>query len=167
MSERFDLPVYEVRDKMKKRRICLEYSTISYLTARPTEEPIRKAKQILTRLWWGKRNIFDLFISESVVEEIRKGDPLIWLRKHRDANAKKYPTVEALSDYLRQFHSVEDSLADIRRRVVEKEHKGYKPTELYIEEEWSDDNPEWSVDATTVFWPRNTDFRGRFVRKHA
>ena len=64
-----------------------------------------------------------------------EGDPLIWLRKHRDANAKKYPTVEALSDYLRQFHSVEDSLAAIRRRVAEKEHKGYKPTELYIEDE--------------------------------
>jgi len=64
-----------------------------------------------------------------------EGDPLVWLRKHRDANAKKYPTVESLSDYLRQFHSVEDSLADIRRRVIEKERKGYKPTELYVEDE--------------------------------
>ena len=64
-----------------------------------------------------------------------EGDPLIWLRKHRDANARKYPTVEALSDYLRQFHSVEDSLADIHRREAEKERNGYKPTDLYIEEE--------------------------------
>ena len=64
-----------------------------------------------------------------------EGDPLVWLRKHRDTNAQKYPTIEALSDYLRQFHSVQDSLADIHRRMVEKERKGYKPTELYIEEE--------------------------------
>ena len=60
---------------MKKLRIYLESSTVSYLTARPTEEPVRKAKQILTRRWWEKREFFDLFISESVIEEIGKGDP--------------------------------------------------------------------------------------------
>jgi len=60
---------------MKKLRIYLESSTVSYLTARPTEEPIRKAKQILTRRWWEKREFFDLFISESVIEEIGNGDP--------------------------------------------------------------------------------------------
>ena len=60
---------------MTKLKIYLESSTISYLTARPTEEPIRKAKQILTRRCWEKRVLFDLFISESVIEEIRKGDP--------------------------------------------------------------------------------------------
>jgi predicted nucleic acid-binding protein len=60
---------------MKKLKIYVESSTISYLTARPTEEPIRKAKQILTHRWWEKRNFFELFISESVIEEIRHGDP--------------------------------------------------------------------------------------------
>ena len=28
-----------------------------------------------------------------------KGDPLVWFRKHQDANAKKNTTVEELSDY--------------------------------------------------------------------
>jgi len=77
------------------------------------------------------RNINEL----DILNQPDEGDPLVWLREHRNANAKKYPTVEALSDYLRQFHSVEDSLADIRRRIIEKERKGYKPTELYHEEE--------------------------------
>jgi len=44
------------------------------LTARPTEEPIRKAKQILTRQWWQRRESFDLYISQTVVDEIRLGD---------------------------------------------------------------------------------------------
>jgi hypothetical protein len=55
-------------------KVYLESSAISYLTARPTEEPIRKAKQILTRQWWERRESFDLYISQTVVDEIRLGD---------------------------------------------------------------------------------------------
>jgi hypothetical protein len=58
-----------------KPKVYLESSTISYLTARPTEEPIRKAKQILTRQWWEYRERFDFFISQTVLDEIEKGDP--------------------------------------------------------------------------------------------
>ena len=58
-----------------KPKVYVESSTISYLTARPTEEPIRKAKQILTRRWWERRESFELYISQTVVDEIRKGDP--------------------------------------------------------------------------------------------
>jgi hypothetical protein len=58
-----------------KPKVYLESSTISYLTARPTEEPIRRAKQILPRRWWEHRESFDLYISETVLDEIAKGDP--------------------------------------------------------------------------------------------
>jgi hypothetical protein len=58
-----------------KPKVYLESSTISYLTARPTEEPIRKAKQILTRRWWEHREGFDLYISQTVIDEIADGDP--------------------------------------------------------------------------------------------
>jgi hypothetical protein len=58
-----------------KPKVYLESSTISYLTARPTEEPIRMAKQILTRQWWALRESFDLYISQTVVDEIGEGDP--------------------------------------------------------------------------------------------
>lgn len=57
-----------------KPQVYVESSTISYLTARPTEEPIRKAKQILTRQWWERRESFDLYISQTVLDEIAKGD---------------------------------------------------------------------------------------------
>ena len=60
-----------VSDKLK---VYVESSTISYLTARPTEEPIRKAKQIFTHRWWELRERFDLYISHTVVDEIRLGD---------------------------------------------------------------------------------------------
>ncbi|MCL2624989.1 MAG: type II toxin-antitoxin system VapC family toxin [Planctomycetaceae bacterium] len=59
---------------MEKPKVYVESSTISYLTARPTEEPIRKAKQILTRQWWERRESFDLFISQTVLDEIAGGD---------------------------------------------------------------------------------------------
>ena len=58
-----------------KPKVYLESSTISYLTARPTEEPIRKARQILTRQWWTRRASFDLYISQTVIDEIAEGDP--------------------------------------------------------------------------------------------
>ena len=49
-----------------------------------------------------------------------EGDPLIWLRKHRDELAKTYPTSEALSEYYKQVGTVEDALARIRERIAEK-----------------------------------------------
>ena len=58
-----------------KPKVYIESSTISYLTARPTDEPIRKAKQILTQQWWEWRESFELYISQTVVDEIRDGDP--------------------------------------------------------------------------------------------
>jgi hypothetical protein len=58
-----------------KPKVYIESSTISYLTARPTDEPIRKAKQILTQQWWEQREKFDMYISQTVVDEIRDGDP--------------------------------------------------------------------------------------------
>ena len=62
--------------KVDKPKVYIESSTISYLTARPTEEPIRKAKQILTHQWWQCREMFELYISQTVVDEIRLGDKI-------------------------------------------------------------------------------------------
>ena len=62
--------------KAEKPKVYIESSTISYLTARPMEEPIRKAKQILTRQWWQCREMFDLYISQTVVDEIILGDKI-------------------------------------------------------------------------------------------
>lgn len=62
-----------------------------------------------------------------------EGDPLVWLRQHRDENAIKYPTTESLSDYLRTVPSVPEMLAIIEKKIAEKRQKGYQSTDLYIE----------------------------------
>ena len=45
---------------LDKPKVYIESSTISYLMARPTEEPIRKEKQILIRQWWERREKSDM-----------------------------------------------------------------------------------------------------------
>ena len=54
-----------------------------------------------------------------------EGDPLDWLRKHRDENARKYPTVKELGEYLRKT----PPLSEIRRKIAEKHRLGYKSTD--------------------------------------
>lgn len=60
---------------MVKRKVYLETSVISYLTARPSRDVIKLAKQELTRLWWDEnRSAYDFFVSDPVLAEIRRGD---------------------------------------------------------------------------------------------
>jgi hypothetical protein len=53
-----------------------------------------------------------------------EGDPLIWLRKHRDELAKKYPTSAALSEYYRQVGTVEEVLERVQGKIAEKKQHG-------------------------------------------
>ena len=52
-----------------------------------------------------------------------EGDPLVWLRKHREEIAQKYPTFEEQSEYYRQFISIEDALARVQAKIAEKRQK--------------------------------------------
>jgi predicted nucleic acid-binding protein len=53
----------------------VETSVISYLTARPSPDPIAAAHQQLTREWWNRRRArFDIYVSELVVQEAERGD---------------------------------------------------------------------------------------------
>lgn len=47
---------------------------VSYLTARPSRDIVRLARQELTRQWWVTRGEYDLVISALVVEEVSRGD---------------------------------------------------------------------------------------------
>lgn len=61
---------------MTKQKVYLETSVISYLTARPSTDVIKLAKQELTRQWWEtSRHHFEIFVARPVIEEIRAGDP--------------------------------------------------------------------------------------------
>ena len=59
-----------------KRKVYIETSVISYLTARPSKTIIGAAHQQITTAWWEKRNNYELFISESVLMECSAGDPV-------------------------------------------------------------------------------------------
>jgi hypothetical protein len=59
-----------------KQCVYLETTIVSYVTARPTRDLIRAARQEITRQWWDvRRNDFELHVSQVVVDEIGRGDP--------------------------------------------------------------------------------------------
>ena len=60
---------------MTKPKVYIETSTISFLTARPSEKPIIRAKQLLTQQWWACIDQFEPYVSDSVENEIKRGDP--------------------------------------------------------------------------------------------
>jgi uncharacterized protein YcgL (UPF0745 family) len=57
-----------------KRKVYIETSVISYLTARPSKNVIEAGHQQSTYLFWDRRNEFDLVASELVVTECGAGD---------------------------------------------------------------------------------------------
>ena len=60
---------------MNKKSVYLETSFISYLTARPSRDIITAGHQAITHDWWdNRRHDFDLFVSELVFMEARRGD---------------------------------------------------------------------------------------------
>ncbi|MBF0124963.1 MAG: type II toxin-antitoxin system VapC family toxin [Magnetococcales bacterium] len=75
---------------MKKPRIYLETSIISYLVALPSRDLVVAAHQQITHEWWSEqRNRYELFVSELVIQEIAMGD--------RDAANRRLSLVEAFT----------------------------------------------------------------------
>jgi predicted nucleic acid-binding protein len=59
-----------------KPRLYLETTIPSYLTSRPSRDLIIAGHQQITREWWEKRrDAFQLYISQLVVDEASAGDP--------------------------------------------------------------------------------------------
>jgi predicted nucleic acid-binding protein len=54
--------------------VYIETSIIGYLTARFSNNLILMANVEATREWWDRRNQFDLYISQVVLDEIARGD---------------------------------------------------------------------------------------------
>ncbi|MBK8637074.1 MAG: type II toxin-antitoxin system VapC family toxin [Chromatiaceae bacterium] len=60
---------------MTKRKVYVETSVISYLTARPSKNVIEAGHQQSTYLFWDRRKEFELSASELVLTECAAGDP--------------------------------------------------------------------------------------------
>ena len=59
-----------------KPKIYMETTIPSYLTSRPSRDLIIAAHQQITKEWWDKRrNAFDIYISQFVIDEAKAGDP--------------------------------------------------------------------------------------------
>jgi hypothetical protein len=70
-----------------RRRVYLETTVVSYLTARPSGTVITAAHQQITMEWWERRrHDFDLVVSELVLREAEGGDPEM-ARRRLDALA--------------------------------------------------------------------------------
>ena len=60
---------------MTKGKVYIETSVISYLTAKPSRDLIVAAQQEITRNWWENETAgYELFISQSVLNEASAGD---------------------------------------------------------------------------------------------
>ena len=57
-----------------KPKVYIETSIPSYLTARRSRDLVIAGNQETTREWWERRNDFDLYISEFVLDEASDGD---------------------------------------------------------------------------------------------
>jgi predicted nucleic acid-binding protein len=61
---------------VRRPRAYVETTVVSYLTARPSRDLIVAAHQQITEEWWQvRRQEFDLYISQSVLNEVSAGDP--------------------------------------------------------------------------------------------
>jgi hypothetical protein len=60
-----------------KSRLYLETTIPSYLTSRPSRDLIIASHQQITREWWdARRDDFQLYVSQLVVDEASAGDPI-------------------------------------------------------------------------------------------
>ena len=64
-----------------KPRVYVETSILSYLTALPIRDVIQAARQQVTIGWWARRDEFELFLSDPVLTEARRGDPAAAARR--------------------------------------------------------------------------------------
>ena len=55
-----------------------------------------------------------------------EGDPLVWLRKHREELSTQYPTVEALLEYYKSVPSIEEISTRLKKEIAEKKQQENK-----------------------------------------
>ncbi len=70
---------------MTKKRVYVESSVLSYLTARPAKDPLKRIHQELTADWWERRDEWDCFLTTSVMDEILRGDPEAAMKRRNKA----------------------------------------------------------------------------------
>ena len=63
-------------------KVYLETTIPSYLAGRPSRDLIVAGHQQITRDWWEvRRHVFDLYVSQAVIDEAAAGDPVVSKRR--------------------------------------------------------------------------------------
>jgi predicted nucleic acid-binding protein len=89
------------------KRVYIETSVVSYLAARPSRNILAAAWQQVTRDWWEKqRPHFELFTSELVLNEARRGDP--------DAIQKRIEKLQGITDL-----EITDDVVALAKKLVD------------------------------------------------
>lgn len=109
-------------------RVYIETSIISYLTGRPSREVVTLGHQQTTRDWWEKdRHDFDLYTSDVVLSEARRGDPEAARARIAElaplANLSATPQSEAIVPILlRETRLPADALLDMSHISIATVH---------------------------------------------
>jgi len=85
---------------MAKKRVYVESSVISYLTAWPSRDVIMLARQQSTREWWDRRHEWECVVSATVMLEILRGDPGAAARRLEKAQLLVEVPIPAEADLL-------------------------------------------------------------------
>lgn len=93
-------PSYNLQSNagIMKRKVYIETSVISYLTARPSKTIIGAAHQQITQVWWERRSDYELFVSQSVWQECAAGDPVA--AQKRLAALERIPVLGVTKDMI-------------------------------------------------------------------
>lgn len=90
---------------VKKQKVYIETSFLSYLTSKPSRDLIIAAHQQITYDWWeNKRNLFELFVSQFVYEEASQGN--VDAAKRRIEIVAQLPLLELNEDVMRLANSL-------------------------------------------------------------
>jgi predicted nucleic acid-binding protein len=75
------------------KTLYLETSILGYLTARPNKNLIVASNMLITQEWWNlRRRTFEIYISQVVINEVRRGDEEI--AKQRLSLLKNIPLLD-------------------------------------------------------------------------
>ncbi len=89
-----------------KPKVYLETTVISYLTALPSRDIVQAAHQQITREWWERRERFELYISQAVLEEAARGNA--------EAAARRLAALQGLT-----VLAVDEKVSKLAERFVE------------------------------------------------
>ncbi len=98
----------------KKPKVYVETSVISNLTSWLSEKPDQLAMQMASREWWERKDEFELFISQYVMDEIKRGDP--------DAAIRRLESVSGIPSLSSTDKVVETVRELVKRHIIPAEY---------------------------------------------